>query len=78
MKENVDIIEDDKTIRTESSDNSPKMFQENITEKDLDLDVKKSGTQLSSIMDNISNINPLRDVHNENKFTNKSKKIKQL
>ena len=50
MKENVDIIEDDKTIRTESSDNSPKMFQENITEKDLDLDVKKSGTQLSSIM----------------------------
>ena len=78
MKENVDIIEDDKTIRTESGDSSPKMFQENITEKDLDLDVKKSGTQLSSIMDNISNINPLRDVHNENKFANKSKKIKQL
>ena len=78
MKENVDIIEDDKTIRTESSDNSPKMFQENITEKDLDLDIKKSGTQLSSIMDNISNINPLRDVHNENKFANKSKKNKAI
>ena len=78
MKENVDIIEDDKTIRTESSDNSPKMFQENITEKDLDLDVKKSGTQLSSIMDNISNINPLRDFHNENKFANKSKKNKAI
>ena len=78
MKENVDNINELKNIGTESNDNSTIMIHGNITEKDLDYDVRKSVTRLSNIIDNVSNINPLRDIHNENKFSQKSTKKKAI
>ena len=75
MKENADNITDLK--KSESSDISSNMFND-IPDNDPNMIIQRTTTRFSTIIDTINNINPLRDVHNENKFAHKSTKKKAI
>ena len=76
MKENADnVITDLK--KSELSDISSNMFRD-PPDDDPDVIIQRTTTKFSTIIDTINNINPLRDVHNENKFVHKSFKKKAI
>ena len=74
MKENVDDINQMKNLNKETLN----LFNENH-ENDTDLEiVRRSTTRFSTIIENISSINPFRDIHNKNKFFHKNIKKKAI
>ena len=77
MKENMDNINEMENLKIQTSDVSSLIFQEN-QDKEKDFEVERSESRFSTIIDKIGYINPLRDVHKDNKFINKSIKKKAI
>jgi len=77
MKENVDIDEEIRNKKSDISTNSTIIFKES-EDSNQDNDIRRAESRFSTTISNVSNINPLRDVHNENKFSHKSSKKKAI
>ena len=82
MKENVDIDQEIKNKNTDITEISTIIFkeiEENNQNQENDVnDIQRAESRFSTTFNNVSSINPLRDVHNENKFSHKSFKKKAI
>ena len=82
MKENVDIDQEIKNKNTDITEVSTIIFkeiEENNQNQENDVnDIQRAESRFSTTFNNVSSINPLRDVHNENKFSHKSFKKKAI
>ena len=82
MKENVDNDQEIKNKNTDITEISTIIFkeiEENNQNQENDInDIKRAESRFSTTISNVSSINPLRDVHNENKFSHKSFKKKAI
>ena len=79
MKENVDTVQELKNMKSETSETSSIIFKE-IDDKNNETDFNRPSDafRISRTITNMSSINPLRDVHNENKFGHKLSKKKAI
>ena len=79
MKENVDTVQELKNMKSETNETSSIIFKE-IDDKNIETDFNRSSDafRISRTITNMSSINPLRDVHNENKFGHKLSKKKAI
>ena len=78
MKENVEEINEMKNMDVISNDISSIIFQEN-SEKESEIISKKTDSSRFSVMiDDLSGLNPLRDVNKEDKSSNRISKRKAI
>ena len=74
MKENVDEKNEIRAINTNTNDFSS-LISSDLAEKDGENDIFKVDTsKFLNVLRKVNTINPLRDINNENKFSNNTKK----